>query len=121
MGTSLGNLFRAEWQKIAGNRMVALALVWIFPLAAIAGAALIVLLTMSVPDVRSVFASDRVVDLWRHLAPELWALPSSVLGRMLLIGFATLVFAGEYQWHTWKNIVPRSRRSGRQAYRAKVD
>ncbi len=112
MATNLGNLFLAEWQKIIGNRMVSLALVWIFPLAAMAGAALVVLLTMSVADVRAVFASDKVVDLWSHLAPELWALPSSVLGRMLLIGFATLVFAGEYQWHTWKNIVPRSRRSG---------
>lgn len=112
MRTYHGNLFRAEWQKIVGNRMVALALVWIFPLAAMAGAAMVVVLAVTVPDVRAVFASDRVAELWSHLIPEIWRLPTSVLGRMLLVGFATLVFAGEYQWHTWKQIIPRSRRSG---------
>jgi hypothetical protein len=29
---------------------------------------------------------------------------------MILLGFAAVVFAGEYQWGTWKNIVPRNRR-----------
>jgi ABC-type transport system involved in multi-copper enzyme maturation permease subunit len=110
--TNLGCLFRAEWQKITGNRMVALALVWIFPLAALAGATVIALLTLAVADVRAVFASNRVAELWNSLTPELWALSSSVPGRIILIGIATLVFAGEYQWYTWKNIVPRTRRSG---------
>jgi hypothetical protein len=108
--TGLWHLFCAEWQKITGNRIVALALVWIFPLAAMVGAAVAVMLALAAADVRAVFASDRAAEFWSRLTPELWKLPASILGRMLLVGFATLVFAGEYQWHTWKNIVPRNRR-----------
>jgi hypothetical protein len=32
------------------------------------------------------------------------------LGRMFLIGYMAVTFAGEYQWQTWKNTVPRSSR-----------
>ena len=32
--------------------------------------------------------------------------------RVLPIVFCAGVFAGEFSWGTWKNIVPRSRRSG---------
>jgi ABC-type transport system involved in multi-copper enzyme maturation permease subunit len=63
------------------------------------------------PEARALFRSGAlVVELWNRLVPEIWNLPNSWLGRMLLVGFAAFVFAGEYQWRTWKNIVPRSRR-----------
>ncbi len=43
-------------------------------------------------------------------AIEAWTVPNSLLGRLLILGLTVVVFAGEYQWQTWKNIIPRSRR-----------
>ena len=36
--------------------------------------------------------------------------PGSIFGRVLPLAFFAVVFAGEYQWGTWKNLVPRTRR-----------
>jgi ABC-type transport system involved in multi-copper enzyme maturation permease subunit len=61
---------------------------------------------------RTLFRSSALVlELWTQIIPEIWNLPNSWLGRMLLVAFASFVFAGEYQWHTWKNLVPRSQRT----------
>jgi ABC-type transport system involved in multi-copper enzyme maturation permease subunit len=35
-----------------------------------------------------------------------WRLPLDGTGRLIIAGFAALVFAGEYGWNTWKLIVP---------------
>ena len=40
-----------------------------------------------------------------------WRFPNSTLGRLMLIGFIAYVFAGEFQWDTWKNILPYSSRA----------
>jgi ABC-type transport system involved in multi-copper enzyme maturation permease subunit len=37
-------------------------------------------------------------------------IPNSLFGRLMILGFTAVVFAGEYQWQTWKNVVPRTRR-----------
>ena len=36
--------------------------------------------------------------------------PFNVFGRFLPLAFMAVVFAGEYEWDTWKNIIPRSPR-----------
>jgi ABC-2 type transport system permease protein len=36
--------------------------------------------------------------------------PMNVFGRFLPLTFMAVVIAGEYEWETWKNIIPRSRR-----------
>ncbi len=103
------NLFRAEWLKIAGNRWVAGCLVWVFPLAAtlfLVVAALILSLSGSARDG---FAEDDPA-LWTEQAVGVWNFPNNPIGRLVLLGFAAVVFAGEYQWNTWKNVVPRNRR-----------
>jgi ABC-type transport system involved in multi-copper enzyme maturation permease subunit len=112
MQPSAGSLVRAEWNKIAGNRMVTLFMIWIFPVAAAAGAVGLCVLALASPMGRTLFRSGAlVIELWTQIIPEIWNLPNSWLGRMLLVGFAAFVFAGEYLWHTWKNLLPRNRRT----------
>jgi hypothetical protein len=105
------SLFRAEWTKIAGNRLVTLFLIWIFPLTAMVAVLLMFVLALVSAEARLVLRSGgAVLEVWARVVPELWNLPHSWLGRLLLVGFAAFVFAGEYQWRTWQNIIPRSRR-----------
>lgn len=112
MLADVSSLFRAEWCKVVGNRRVTLFMIWIFPIAATAAAVLMPVLALALAEARAVFRSGALaLEVWSGLAPEIWNLPNSWLGRMLLVGFATFVFAGEYQWRTWKNIVPRSQRA----------
>jgi hypothetical protein len=44
---------------------------------------------------------------WPEQMIGIWKIPSNSLARLLLMGFTAVIFGGEYQWHTWKNIVPR--------------
>ena len=112
MLSDASSLARAEWTKIAGNRMVTLFMIWIFPLAAAVGAVVLWVLALVSPMGRTLFRSGAlVIELWTQIIPEIWNLPNSWLGRMLLVGFAAFCFAGEYQWQTWKNLVPRSQRT----------
>ncbi len=39
-----------------------------------------------------------------------WNIPNEMFGRIILIAFTAVIFAGEYQWGTWKNLLPRRRR-----------
>ena len=103
------DLFRAEWLKIAGNRWVAGCMVWIFPLGALAFLLIAgVILLLSSPA-RQGFRQDEAA-LWTEQAIGVWSFPNNPVGRLILLGFTAVVFAGEYQWGTWKNIVPRNRR-----------
>jgi ABC-type transport system involved in multi-copper enzyme maturation permease subunit len=104
------SLFHAEWQKTVGNRMVVLPMIWVFPMAAAAGVAIMILSVLISSHARALFGSEELALAWTSLMPEIWRLPNSGLGRMLLVGFAAVVFAGEYQWRTWKSIIPRSHR-----------
>jgi ABC-2 type transport system permease protein len=103
------NLFRAEWIKIAGNRWVAGCLVWIFPLLAVGFVVVVgVILSLS-SSARHGFQGDTPTQ-WTDQAIGVWNIPNNPVGRLILLGFTAVVFAGEYQWNTWKNIVPRNRR-----------
>lgn len=105
------NLFRAEWIKIGGNRWVVGCLIWIFPFAAIAATLLASLVLSLSSSARANFRHDNGSMLWTNQAVAVWNVPNNPLGRLLLLGFTAVVFAGEYQWNTWKNIVPRNRRA----------
>ena len=102
-------LLIAEWQKMNGNRWLAGFLIWIYPVGAVATVVVMSLIAL---------VSDSFADFIRQ-DPGLWTeqvigalgIPTNAFGRILLIGFAVVVFAGEYQWGTWKNTVPRSTRS----------
>lgn len=102
------NLFRAEWTKIAGHRWLTSCLIWIFPVGAVAFTlAMAAILALSEPA-RTAFRSDTV--LWTEQLVGTWGFLNNPLGRLLLIGFTAVMFAGEYQWQTWKSIIPRNRR-----------
>jgi ABC-2 type transport system permease protein len=103
------DLFRAEWLKIAGNRWVAGCLVWIFPLAAVAFLIVATLVLSLSSGARAGFRQD-TSPLWTDNAVGIWNVPNNPIGRLILLGFTAVVFAGEYQWQTWKNVVPRNRR-----------
>jgi len=103
------DLFRAEWLKIAGNRWVAGCLVWIFPLGALAFLLVVGAILLLSSSARQGFRQDEAA-LWTEQAIGVWSFPNNPLGRLILLGFTAVVFAGEYQWGTWKNIVPRNRR-----------
>ena len=103
------DLFRAEWLKIAGNRWVAGCLVWIFPLLAVVIIVVLALILALSATARSGFDEDGP-SLWTEQAIGVWNIPNNPIGRLILLGFTAVVFAGEYQWQTWKNVVPRNRR-----------
>ena len=95
--------------KIAGNRWVAGCLVWIFPVGALA-----FMIVVGVIMALSSTAREQFFDApaqWTEQAVAVWNIPNNPLGRLVLLGFTAVVFAGEYQWQTWKNVVPRNRRS----------
>jgi len=103
------DLFRAEWLKIAGNRWVAGCLVWIFPVGALAFLLVAGIILLLSSTARQGFRQDEAA-LWTEQAIGVWDFPNNPVGRLILLGFTAVVFAGEYQWGTWKNIVPRNRR-----------
>ena len=103
------DLFRAEWLKIAGNRWVAGCLIWIFPMVAFGAVVVLGLILSLSSGARNGIREDNN-PLWTDNAISVWNVPNNPLGRLVLLGFTAVVFAGEYQWQTWKNVVPRNRR-----------
>ncbi len=107
------NLFRAEWTKIMGNRWVTAFLILIFPVGMFAFVVVMSVLIAVLPSMRDQAGTERLgLDHaeWTTQAIKAWTVPNSLLGRLLTLAFAVVVFAGEYQWQTWKNIIPRRRR-----------
>ncbi|PJF28787.1 MAG: hypothetical protein CUN52_11690 [Phototrophicales bacterium] len=105
-------LFRAEWLKIAGNRWAVTFLVWIFPLGALllsAGAIVIALFarTNSPTELNDM---HQFLTTWQGGFLSTWSFPNSDFGRFVLIIFTAIVFAGEYQHGTWKNLITRRQR-----------
>lgn len=101
----MGSLFLAEWKKVTGNRWLVGCMIWIWPLGAIAVALGLMLLALLSPEIR-----ERLVNnptKWTDASLLFWTIPNSIIGRLMIISFATILFAGEYRWGTWKNILPR--------------
>jgi len=97
------NLYRAEWKKVSANFRLTAFLVWIFPIGLFAFHTVMILLSLISPTMTAgveYFGSgDWTTDS-----------PANLFGRMLPLAFMAVVFAGEYQWRTWKNIAPRTQR-----------
>jgi hypothetical protein len=108
------NLFRAEWIKISGNRWVTAFLIWVFPTGALAFTAVLAVIIILTPAARDGAGVEELGlndSQWTEQAISVWTVPNSLLGRIVLLAFTSVVFAGEYQWHTWKNIIPKNRRT----------
>ena len=107
------NLFHAEWIKIMGNRWVTAFLILIFPVGMFAFVMVMSVLIVLLPSMRDQAGTQQLgLDhaVWTERALEAWTIPNGLLGRLLTLAFAVVIFAGEYQWQTWKSIVPRRRR-----------
>ena len=104
----MSNLLRAEWIKINKNIKLTSSLIWIFPMATAAIYGLGLLLF------GSLLGEEVEPTLWTNDFNMIWGFinnfPGNVFGRLLLLAFMAAIFAGEYQWNTWKNIVPRRSR-----------
>lgn len=102
-------LFRAEWLKLAGNRWAVTFLVWIFPMAALfmsIGAVGIALFARA-GSTETLQEMSQFLTNWQGGFLSTWMFPNSDLGRFTLIIFTAIVFAGEYQHGTWKNLITR--------------
>lgn len=103
------SLLRAEWQKAVGNRWVTGFLIWIFPVGALGLMIILNLIALFSPNFRqNVVGSDSIN--WTQDMLTVWGFLGNPLGRMFLIALTAVIFAGEYQWGTWKNILPRNQR-----------
>ena len=103
------NLYRAELQKTIGNRWVTGFLLWIFPIGALGVMIFGIVSTLAFENFAENFFGGDL--LWTEAMIGVWSMPTNVLGQMFLIGLTVVTFAGEYQWGTWKNVLPRRRRS----------
>ena len=103
------NLFQAEWQKLAGHRWAAGLLIWLFPVGATALMIIGLLVALFWPD--TVANLGLPVAQWPAQMINFWQISGNPLARLMLMGFAAVTFGGEYQWQTWKNVVPRQSRT----------
>ncbi len=107
------SLFRAEWQKIVGNVRAVTFLVWVYPITAF-----IIVLLINGAGILLPVTREQVLTnppQWTQRLLDVWTLfnrfPNNMFIRMPFIAFTAVLFAGEYQWGTWKNITPRRQRS----------
>jgi len=102
------SLLRAEWIKVNKNIKLTGSLVWVFPIAtaAIYGLGLLLFGTLMGEEVEPTLWTDDFTAIWDFINN----FPGNVFGRLLPLAFMAAIFAGEYQWSTWKNIVTRRSR-----------
>ena len=94
---------RAESLKLRRHRATWL-MVWIFPIAF--GLIVVAQLLWDFTHASNPAAQAATAGLWLQQSTTAWKVPQQGGGRLLIGGFAALVFAGEYGWNTWKLVVP---------------
>lgn len=103
----LARLFRAEIYKILGNRWATGFLIWIFPVGALGFLVIFnLILLISNPLQENIVAEGP--PTWTGSMVGVWSFANNPIGRLFFLGFAAVLFGGEYQWNTWKNVVPRN-------------
>lgn len=102
-------LFRAEWRKLTGNRWMVGCFVWLWPIAAALVSGAFIVFALWGEENRQSLVEDPTA--WTDATVYLWAVPNSIIGRLLIIGLTAALFGGEYQWGTWRNLMTRRRRS----------
>lgn len=101
------NLLHAEWHKMVGNRWTIGLLLWVFPVGALAFVLGMSLMAFLNPVTRE----NMSLATWQEAFLLPWSFVNNPFGALLLLAFTSVTFAGEYQWGTWKNILPRQQRS----------
>jgi ABC-type transport system involved in multi-copper enzyme maturation permease subunit len=84
--------------------------VWSAPIAAVIFFAFVFLVIALSPGARDP-SSAQGLPTWDQALTDTWLLLNNPFGRYVIAGFAAIVFAGEYQFGTWKNFVPHRRRT----------
>lgn len=102
-------LFRAEWRKIAGHRLLVGCLLWVWPFLGCAITGLLTLIFAVNADARANYINEPIP--WTDAVLLPWQLLNNIFGRLLLLAFAITVFAGEYDYKTWKTVIPGNRRA----------
>ena len=97
---------RAEALKMRAHRGT-WAMVWIYPI--LIGALLVATLLYYAVSGSQGTPAPSLAE-WLKDTTLFWHAPGSGPGRILVAAFTALVFAGEYNWNTWKLIVPVRRR-----------
>ncbi len=109
------SLLRAEWKKATGNLLLTGFLVWIVPVGILAFYVLGFLVYLISDDPTTVGIVRVTAESLTASVTGVWSLiiafPGNIRGRLLPLAFMAVLFAGEYQWGTLRQIVPRSRRS----------
>ena len=107
------NLYRAEWRKVFANFKLTSFLVWIIPIGYFAFHSVMILLSLISKTMQAGVEYFGSGD-WTADSLATWDMliffPANLFGRMLPLAFMAVVFAGEYQWRTLKNIAPRTQR-----------
>src|SRR5258707_12759851 len=103
------NLIRVEVRKIFSQRLMAVLLVWLWPVGGIILPLLIVVLGFLTPS--GAGETIQPTFQWTEVARGVWTVPTNLFGRLLFIALASAIFTGEYEWKTWANIVPRASRT----------
>lgn len=110
----LRGLIRAEWKKATGNRLLVSFLVWIVPTGIGAFFALAALASL-VSETAALAMAGTSSGEWTRDVLGPWSLitsfPGNILGRLLPLAFMSVLFAGEYQWGTWRFALPRTSRT----------
>ena len=108
------SLISAEWRKLLGHTRAVSFLVWIYPV----GALVIVMLIGILPGLLFESVRDLAAEgsrSWTEDLLSVWnamnSFPGGTFLRMPFLAFIAVAFAGEYQWGTWKNIVPHQSRT----------
>ncbi|MFW5691330.1 MAG: hypothetical protein ACOCXZ_02405 [Chloroflexota bacterium] len=109
MPPRLLRLFRAEWDKLAANRLIAVLFVWIFPLGTLVLSSLAIVIALLSEDYRQQLLLQGISP-WDGALLYTWGIVNSEVGRSVVVVFAAIVFTGEYQFGTWKQITTRQPR-----------
>lgn len=110
LARSFTDLLRAEWIKLTANRLLASFTVWVYPV----GAATFLMVMgplLGLMEGPTPFVSGRWPEAMLGVWGILLSFPGHIMARLPVIAFMAMAFAGEYEWNTWKNVVPRTRRA----------
>jgi hypothetical protein len=107
------DLLRSEWMKATRNIPLISFLIWILPIGIAASFSIFILFGFFSEAMHAAL-DEFGTGQWTIDMIVVWSFvtsfPTNIFGRMLPLAFIVTGFAGEYQWDTWKNIIPRSRR-----------
>ena len=96
-------LFRAEWEKIAGNRWNTAFFIWIFPTGITLFVVGAIMLTLFSSDFRDGQVESGIAN-WDENFLMTWDVVNFPVARWVILAFTAFVFAGEYKSGTWKNL-----------------